>query len=283
MRVRKALPVIPFVLGTFVCAAAQAQTEPAATKFTVGVKVWHADWLSYIPASYSGIGANGAPAIGDSVNLAEGTAHTDVFPLLQVRHRDFFASLSHARFNSDFRVQTSPVVLPTGQTVITSRNDHFKRRESDLNLGWFLTPEFAVALGYKDATETRDTSLGIAPQSMPLTKTTARGFLLGALGSFALVDKLRLYAQAGYGPARLKVSFSDPKVASISSNGRYFIGELGVSYPIFSRPDGSMSATTTLGYRTQTIKTDSSGGFFQESHDLRDVRDGVILSLNVTM
>ena len=44
-----------------------------------------------------------------------------------------------------------------------------------------------------------------------------------------------------------------------------------------------MSATTTLGYRTQTIKTNSAGGIFQESHDLRDVRDGVILSLNVTM
>jgi hypothetical protein len=283
MRVRKALPVISFVLGTLACTAAQAQSGPPATQFTVGVKVWHAGWLSYIPASYSGIGANGTPALGDSVNLAEGSAHTDIFPLLSVRHNKFFASVSHARFSSDFRVLTSPVVLPTGQTVITSRNDHFKRRESDLNLGYFLTPEFAIAVGYKDATETRDTSLGIAPQSTPLTNTTARGFLLGAIGNFALVDKLRLYAQAGYGPARLKVSFTDPTSASIRSNGRYFIGELGLSYPIFIKPDGSMSATTTLGYRTQTIKTDSSGGFFQESHDLRDVRDGVILSLNVTM
>jgi hypothetical protein len=283
MRVRKALPVIPFVLSTLACAAAQAQTNPPETQFTIGLKVWHASWLSYIPANYTGIGANGAPAIGDSVNSAEGSVHTDIVPLLSIRHKKFFASVSQARFSSDFHVLTSPVILPTGQNLITSRTDHFKRRESDLNIGYFVTPEVAIALGYKDATETRDTSLGIAPQSIPLTRTRATGFLLGAVGSFAVVDKLRLFAQAGYGPARLKVRFDDPSLGSIKSNGRYFIGELGLSYPVFSKLDGSMGANASLGYRTQTIKTHSDGGFFQESRDLRDVRDGVVLSLNVTM
>jgi hypothetical protein len=57
----------------------------------------------------------------------------------------------------------------------------------------------------------------------------------------------------------------------------------GVSYPIFTQAGGSMGANASLGYRTQTIKTDSDGGFFQESRDLRDVRDGGPVFLNFTM
>ncbi|MFC5548769.1 hypothetical protein [Massilia aerilata] len=283
MRVRKALPVIPFVLGTIVCAAAQAQSDPPETQFTVGVKLWHAGWLSYIPANYSGMTANGTPAIGDSVNATEGTEHTDFLPSLQIRRGKFFASFSHGSFSSDFRVSTSPIILPTGQTLITSRSDHFSRRESDLNLGYNVTPELSLVVGYKDATETRDTILGVAPQSMPLVKTTAKGFLFGAAANFAVVDKLRFYAQAAYGPARLKLRFADPGLGSFSTNGRYLIGELGLNYPVYIRPNGFGIATASVGYRTQTIKTNSYASIFQESRELRDVRDGVILSINYTM
>ena len=282
MRARKTRLVIPFVLGAFACAAAQAQTSPPTTQFTIGAKVWHASWLSYLPATYSGISPSGQPVIGDSVNAVEGKKQTNVLPQVALRHGRYFASASHGRFSSDFNALTSPLITPAGQTLITSRSDHLKRRESDLNLGYAVTPEVGLAIGYKDATETRDVSLGIAPGRTPLLKTRVRGMLLGAVGSFAVYDKLRLYAQAGYGPARLKADFLD-RGMTLKTRGRYIIGEFGLSYPVFSSTNGLGGATAAIGYRTQTVKTDSYDNVFRESRDLRDVRDGVVLSLNFTM
>jgi len=283
MWVRKARLVISLVLGTLACNAAQAQATPSATQFTIGAKVWHASWLSYMPATYTGIGANGAPATGDSVNAVEGDVRTSVLPLLGLRHGKFFASASYGRFRSDFHLNSTPVITPTGQTLITSRTDHFKRSESDLNVGYFVTPEIGIALGYKDATETRDTSLGISPQPTRLVTTKAKGILLGAVANFAVYDKLRLYGQAAYGPARIRLAFTDPTLAAPKANGRYLIGEFGLSYPVFSSASGNGGATAALGYRTQTIKTDGYSTVFQQGRDLRDVRDGVVLSLNVAL
>lgn len=282
MRVRKARLVIALVLGALACNAAQAQATPASTQFTIGAKVWHASWLSYMPATYTGIGANGAPAAGDSVNAVEGDVRTSVLPLLGLRHGNFFASASYGRFRSDFHLNTSPVITPTGQTLVTSRTDHFKRSESDLNLGYFVTPEVGLALGYKYATETRDTSLGIAPQPTRLVSTRAKGILLGAVANFAVYDKLRLYGQAAYGPARIRLGFTDPTLAAPKANGRYLIGEFGLSYPVF-RIGANGGALAALGYRTQTIKTDGYSTAFQQGRDLRDVRDGLVLTLNIAL
>lgn len=283
MRAEKARLGIPFVLSMAVCTIAQAQTNPPDTQFTVGVKVWNASWLSYLPANYTGISASGTPAIGDSVNATEGKSHTDVFPQLSVRHKEFFASISHARFKNDFRVASNPIIISPGQTLITSRNDHFERRESDLNVGYYVLPGIALALGYKDATETRNISLGTAPQAVPLVKTTASGFLLGAIGNFTVYDKLRFYAQAGYGPARVKLRFADPSFGTdYKTTGRYLIGEIGLSYLVFPTRDGYGGATVSLGYRTQTIKTNSYASIFQETRKLRDVRDGAILAMSYT-
>jgi len=282
MRVGKSRLVIPLVLGALASSAAQAQATPPTTQFTIGAKLWHASWLSYMPSVYSGVGANGAPAAGDIVNAVEGDVRTNVLPLLGVRHGKYFASASYGRFKSDFQLNTSPLITPTGQTLITSRTDHFKRSESDLNVGYFLTPEFGIALGYKDATETRDTSLGIAPQPTRLVTTKAKGVLLGAVANVAVYDKLRFYGQVAYGPARIRLTFSDPSMATLKANGRYLIGEFGLNYPVFSNPGGYGGATAALGYRTQTVKTDGYSTAFQQDRDLREVRDGLVATLNFT-
>lgn len=145
-----------------------------------------------------------------------------------------------------------------------------------------MTPEIGLAIGYKDATETRDTSLGIASGSTPLIRTKARGLILGAVGSFAVHDKLRLYIQAGYGPARLKLRFADPAMAATKTDGSYVIGEIGLSYPVFTNANGA-GLNAAFGYRTQTVKTDGYADAAQQSRDLRDVREGVVLALNFVM
>lgn len=287
MRVRKASLVISSVLCTIACSAVQAQsspdTQPPDTQITIGAKVWHASWLSYLPATYNGVTPTGNPTFGDSINAVEAKEKTDVMPHLHLRHKKFFVSASYGDFSTDFRVLTDPdTMVSPGQNVITWRNDRFKRREGDFNVGYAVTPNIGLALGYKHATETRDVSRGTAPEPARFVKTTAKGFLVGAVGGFPVTEKLSLYFQAGYGPARLKLKFTDPRLGTAKTDGRYTIGEIGLSYPLYKTARGS-GTTASIGYRTQTIKTDGYESVFQESRDLRDVRDGVVLTLNVTL
>lgn len=282
MKIKNAVIALPVFLGLLGCSAAQAQTASPTARFTIGAKAWHAEWLSYMPSVYSGINPDGSPALADSVNAVEGTSRTSILPQLGVSYGKFFASVNHGEFKSDFRVNASSVLTPAGQNLITSRTDHFKRRESDITIGYAVTPEIGLAIGYKDATETRETSLGIAPGRVPFVETKAKGVILGAVGSFAVHDKLRLYVQAGYGPARLKLRFADPAMASSKTDGSYVIGEIGLSYPIFSNANGA-GLNAALGYRTQTVKTDGYADTAQQSRDLRDVREGLVLALNFVL
>jgi hypothetical protein len=281
MRVKTAF-VAPLVLSSFICSPSQAE-EATPTQFSLGFKLWNASWQSYVPAPYAGVTASGAPAMGESVNLVEGNKRTNVLPTFAVRHGRYFASASYGRFSSDFPVSTSPVVTPGGVNVITTRNDHFERREADISIGYFVTPEVGLSIGYKDATEDRSTALGIAPQDAPLLHTKAKALLFGAIGNFQVQGALRLYTQLAYGPARLELRFVDPSLASYDTNGRYLIGEVGLSYPLFTGNSGISAATVAVGYRSQTVKTASHGLIFHETRDLRDVREGLVVSLNIVI
>lgn len=283
MKKTTAVLAVSFVLGALCARTAGAQVLAPDTYLTIGAKVWHADWQSYVPSTYGGVGPTGARVVGDSVNEVEAKAKTEAFPFFSVRHKNVFVSFSHAHFANDFYVATSPVLLPGGQTLITSRNEHLQRRESDLNLGYFVTPEVALVLGYKDALESRDTVLGAAA-STPLARTSAHVLLFGSAGSFPVAGALRFYTQAAYGPGRLSITFADPALGSFSPAGRYLIGEIGLTYPVCRKADGTSNATVSLGYRTQSVRTDGSAGLFQSgARTLRDVRDGAILSVNVTI
>lgn len=265
-----------------ICPVSQAQ-EATSTQVSVGLKLWNAAWSSYLPGTYAGVDATGRPVLGETFDEVEGKRKTNFLPSLVLRHGRYFVSASYGRFTSDFSVPGTPLPGPGGVTLITSRLDHFKRRESDLTAGYFVTQELALTLGYKDATEDRDIRLGIAPQAAPLLNNKAHGLLLGAVGSFAVQGDLRLYTTAGYGPARFKIRFADPTIANFDANGRYLIGEAGFSYPLFKGDRWLQNVTALLGYRTQTVKTDSRGTVGSNSRTVRDVRDGLVFSVTATL
>jgi len=278
----KTLSATSLALGLLLSATSHAQEAAPAPVFTIGAKVWNASWLSYLPAAYAGFGANGQPALGDVVNATEGSRSTSVLPLVGVRYGKFIASGSYGRFTSDFNLLNSPVATPSG-TLLTSRSDHFVRKESDLTLGYFVLPQVALTLGYKHAKERRDSRTGLSPQRAPLSDTRANGVLLGAVASFPIQGALNFYAQGGYGPARLKTRSLDNSFAQIDAHGRYLIGEFGLNYPFLIDKAGLRAASAAIGYRSQTVKTRSSGIIYREDRDLRDVRDGLVLSLNLIL
>jgi hypothetical protein len=280
MQLTKTVSAASLALGLLASPASQAQEAPSATQFSFGVKIWSASWMSYLPATYVGVGANNQPLVADVVNSVEGSRRTSALPLLAIRYGNYLASASYGRFSSDFSVLNSPLATPGG-TVVTARSDHFVRNESDLTLGYFVLPGVALTAGYKYATESRDTRLGTT-QAAPLLESRARSLLVGVVGSFPVHDALSAYVQAGYGPARIKTHTADNSVA-IDVNGRYLIGEIGLSYPFLIDKAGLRAATAAIGYRTQTVKTDSLGLVYRESRSLRDVRDGLVLSLTATL
>jgi hypothetical protein len=281
MHITKTVSAASLALGLLASPASQAQEAPPATQFSVGVKIWSASWMSYLPATYVGVGANNQPLVADVVNSVEGSRRTSALPLLAVRYGNYLASASYGRFSSDFSILNSPVAT-AGGTVVSSRSDHFVRNESDLTLGYFVLPGVALTAGYKYATESRDTRLGTATQAAPLLESRVRSLLVGVVGSFPVHDALSAYVQAGYGPARVHTRTADNSIA-IDVNGRYLIGEIGLSYPFLIDKAGLRAATAAIGYRTQTMKTDSIGLIYRESRRLRDVRDGLVLSLTATL
>ena len=268
--------------GLFACATSYAQEAAPTTQYSVGFKAWSASWSSYLPATVAGANASGQPVTATSIDSVDGDRRTNFIPLVAVRRGNYFVSGSYGKYDADFHVGASTVAVAPATTLITSRTDHFMRKESDLTAGYFITPEVALTLGFKYAKEYRDISLGIAPQSTPLLDDKVTGFLAGFVGSFPIMGALRLYSQAAYGPARYKSTFADPATPSVSGNASYFIAEFGVTYPLYPAHDRFPALNGALGYRTQTVKSTSNDASFNESRKLRDVRDGLVLSVTAT-
>lgn len=253
------------------------------TQVSIGAKVWHSSWLSYLPTVYAGVSPDGTRGLADSIDAVEGTRETDILPTIGVRYKDYLLSASVARYTGDFEALHTAVICPCGQNLLTSRVDHFSRKESELVLGYFVTPNVALSVGYKAATEDRVTRLGI-PGSAPSSVTNrVRGILVGAAASFAIEGRWRFYGNFGYGPAKVKTDFSDPAFARINADGRYVISEIGINYSLPFSTTLMKGAVAGLGYRSQSFRTRSESPGYGDRRDFRDVKDGIVLSLNVIL
>jgi len=282
MQFAKLASAIPCALGLLTVPACNAQEEPPVKQFIIGAKAWNAAWSSYLPAYYTVVGTNAQPPLADVVNAVEGTRTTSIMPQLSARYDKYLVSVSYGRYTSDFSVLNSPLPTPNG-TVATTRTDHFLRHESDVAFGYYILPQIALSISYKYAIESRDTRSGTETQATPFVENKARALLLGVVGAFPVQGGLSAYVQAAYGPARIKTRSFPPPAVQIDANGRYLIGEIGLSYPFWRDRNGGSSANVSIGYRTQTVKTYSYGTLYHERRDLRDVREGLVLTLNFVL
>jgi hypothetical protein len=193
-----------------------AEEASARPQVSVGLKVWNSSWFSYLPGTYAGLSPQGVPGIADAVDAVEGSRKTTTLPVIGIRSGKFFVSGSHAQYDGDFFAPHSSVIGPNGQNV--SRTDHLARKESDVTAGYSLTPNIAVTVGYKYATETRDTSLGISGGASRSLDARVKGLILGVVANFPIQGALSFYGLGGYGPSRVETTV--PNVASaINSNG----------------------------------------------------------------
>jgi hypothetical protein len=287
---RECTAVLLSAAGLLAASAECGAQEAAWTRpeFTIGIKAWDSGWQSYLPSTVAGVTPLGTPAASDVVNSVETSRHVEALPTLTLRYDRYFLSAGYARFSSDFSLQQSPLVSTSSpMTILTSRTDHLTRREIDVNAGYFVLPGLALTIGYKNAKEDRDTRLGIAPGTTAgLLNADVDVGLLGAVGSYEIQDGLSAYGQFGYGWGRARTTLGAASAVpgrEISTNVRYIISELGLAYRLPWQSAWIKRSSVGLGYRSQTLKQNAPSAVGGESRDLRDVKDGFVLSLNLTI
>jgi hypothetical protein len=228
---------------------AQAQDSPFAV--TVGARAWYTHWTTfsyYTPPPPAPPAPAPAPEDVKSVALTQVSANSKlvVMPQLSVRWNDFFASVSavhSARFTFD-------------------DGSGGRRSEFDTNVGYSVTPNLAVTLGYKKITQSDGTK-----------SYRPRGPVLGASANAPLGNGLSLYGSLGLG--RLKTATGD----SVSFKADYRLAEVGLAYALNAEKP---RWTLTAGYRIQVM--DSKNAFVDDvkHQDGRDTTEGVTIGAKAT-
>ena len=141
-------------IASFLPAVGYAQEEMTKQlEFTIGLKAWNTSWQSYLPAVIVGATPSGQPAASELVNSVEGRTEVAALPTVTLRYERYFLSAGYARYSSNFDLVQSPIGVVNGQNIFASRIDHIRRREIDVNLGYFVLPGLALTVGYKGARE----------------------------------------------------------------------------------------------------------------------------------
>jgi hypothetical protein len=286
---KRCLSTVSLTLGaifSFPATCLAQESSPTRPEFTVGIKAWDTSWHSYLPTTVAGFTNTGQPILGEVVNSVEGSKKVEALPTFTVRYDRYFVSGGYARFSSNFRVSQSPVTSPSFTNLIASRQDHIKRREIDINGGYFVLPGLALTLGYKNGREERDTLSDLSPASSNLFDANLNVWLVGALASFEVHPGVSAYGQFGYGIGRSKVTLGEGlgpfEGEHVRSHAKYILSEVGIAYTLPFDLAWLRRTSVALGYRSQTLKQDVPSVVSGGSRQLRDVKDGFVVSLNAT-
>jgi hypothetical protein len=227
--------------------------------FTIGVKLWAAEWSSWQPVQ-----------AGNSSNISlvqSIAANTTIAPIIQ-------GSLRYGRWitAASYFIDTSYSLggsIDTGTGVL--RTLPASRHEVDANVGYFLVPGFAATLGYKQIEQ----NFGGSPYKWS-------GPTVGLSGGAPVYRSLSMYATFAYGHLNLSAPVPDAS-GSTSGSADYILGELGLSYG-FDTPLRPLSLTVTLGYRIQIVSTRSfavgAGLYGSEPVDIHDVTYGPAIGVS---
>lgn len=205
-----------------------------------GVRLWLNQW-DFVVSDRELFLAN--PADSSSLMMRDrvysATSSTEIVPIvhLGVRYRDFVGSASYFAKTS---FETEGVL-----------SEDVDREEIDLNLGYQVTPNFAVSLGYRRGTQSKTTDI------VADSETTVEGLLVGASFSVPISGPFSAYGSVAYGLAHLE---TEVRMANGDDtlDGDYRVGEIGISYSLSHLLGNSVlkGAALTVGYRTWVITED---------------------------
>lgn len=239
---------------------------------SVGLKFWSNQWDS--PFELEALAGS---TQASSIYTFESKTEVAAIPTFLVRYRNFFVGgsyLPEIEYNFD-----TQVLEFNGQSLADLSAE---REEWDLNLGYFITPNLALSVGYKDLTRTLFFSGDINIED----KWEISVPIIGLAAAAPVGLGLNLYGNFAYGQAEVDELFGR---LPLELEGDYYFGEVGLSYSV--PLEGRIAALTlSAGYRFQrldlhytSIGANGNDPFpLGSSGDLNDSTHGVVFNLSAT-
>jgi hypothetical protein len=248
-------------------------------KIMYGLKVWENEWS--LPVELRA---------GDKPFILEYESDTAItyIPTLLVFYHNFFISGSYLLDTEyDFSDQQIKNYISDedGDLGFLQNIDMSgSRKEWDLNIGYFLTPNIAVSLGYKNLE--RDLTLTSTVESTPilmksLYPLSVHAPIIGLTAYASVTDKLNFYGNLAYGWLGGDATYEATDFKNnLDVDGSYVFGELGFGYAIPFELKYASTVTINAGYRFQRLDmTFSDGGAWGKSGDQHDSTAGFVLGV----
>lgn len=155
-------------------------------------------------------------------------------PTIGVRYDNYVASMTYS--------------VPTTYSPSSGYGRSVERSEFDANIGYLVTPNLLMSLGYKHASVDR-----LLLTDEPNSKQNIKALVFGISGNAPVADNISLYSNLAYGLARQKSAFKDV-TGDDTLSASYVIGEFGVNVRLLEGGMGGKlkQLTGSLGYRVQT-------------------------------
>ena len=245
------------ILSAFLlpCAAQAQMPDFSDLQVTVGAKMWNTKWSTWFPElQLQGVFLGGDRFRIDFANAnifnRDSDTRTAFIPQLSMRAGSWLVS------GSAFTEQTYKFKLNTAVPLgFDNAGDlidvELKRKEYDLNFGYYVSPNVALVLGYKDW---RNNSPDSSYQFQ------GKGPTIGATVSTPVGAGLNFYGNFAYGFPKVKTNASIPLDSAGGTDsfggekrGDYRLGEVGLAYPLGQASDSLKGLTVALGYRYQKL------------------------------
>lgn len=201
-------------VGALLLSLAPAALAQDGVRFTIGVKAWVHTWSTWTGSQLDG-----------SVGQTETDSETVLVPSLNLRIGNFFVS-------GDFFPEKEYDFLNNTYRGV-------KRSEWSVVGGYYLVPQLAIALGFKQINQNFGSTFD-ATLSVPMLGLQA-GAPIGDSGNWFI------YGNGFFGPVDFKEKNS---TALDNQKGWYYSTEIGTGYRFFDRLAG------TVGYKYQTVRWD---------------------------
>jgi hypothetical protein len=155
-------------------------------------------------------------------------------PTVGVRYENYVASMTYS--------------VPTTYSTSSGYGKPVERSEFDANLGYLITPNLLMSLGYKHASVDR-----LLASDVQNSRQSIQAIVFGISGNAAVAENISLYSNLAYGLARQKSAFKDVS-GDDTISASYVIGEFGVNVRLLDGSAGSAlkQVTGSIGYRVQT-------------------------------
>ena len=223
---------------------AEEQSSPVGKDVTlaIGMKFWFNTWQS-------AQGSNGAQQ-GTNVQTYVSDSNVAIIPSISLKIKDFFISTSYLGAPEyTFPEYSDTIVITTGPTTTAYTLQHkttATRTESDTNIGWYVTPNLALTLGYKIVTlEITDKRSGTGLQSRTvIDKPTYAGPTIGFIGSVPVGEGFGLFGNLALGKMDMEY-----EGGTTTYDADYVSTEIGIGYK-----EKSLPLSFTVGYRFQSIE-----------------------------